>query len=150
MEDTKVYLLQGRKFRSVTAPTVEQDMEVYALSHEAGLLSMTKGAGENEAEFAQRILRVMYRSSKLFYMLGTLLMPQEKRDADWTPALAGETAEFLRQVTDPESKQIIRAMALDLLEIFTKAGAELLRNLESVSTNAALSVERQSTELRPA
>lgn len=140
---TATIQLGGRKFRTITESTVEHDIEVRALMHEAGFDVMTKLEDESADDFVVRMLGQMAGSRKDADFAGVLLVPSEMHDTDWTPEVGRETTAFIKRLTSQDDKVTLRSLGMELLGGFISAG--LLFSASSLNSSNEGSAVRQST-----
>lgn len=107
--------LGGREFEPMTVTTIEHDFWLMSRIRTAGLDAMEKGAEESPEEFVARILDQVIDSGSAFEVLGGLLMPAQLPPQQWTPAVAVETAKFIRGLTDPIDKAKVQSQMIAVL-----------------------------------
>jgi hypothetical protein len=114
--------LGGRKFRAVVESTVEHDIEVRALVHDAGFDLLAKRKDESPDDFVVRMIGQLSASRKDADFAGVLLVPEELDDTEWTPEVAVETTRFIKKLTAQADKLILRNLSMELLSGFINAG----------------------------
>jgi hypothetical protein len=114
--------LGGRKFRTIVESTVEHDIEVRALMHEAGFDLLTKREGEAADDFVVRMLGQMAGSRKDADFAGVLLVPSDLDDTEWTPEVGEQTTTFIKKLTAQADKMTLRNLGIELLGGFINAG----------------------------
>lgn len=111
-----------KEFDTFALGTAEHDNWVRARTYRAGLHNLEINRGEAYEEFAERILLELCAAEVTFDLIASWLVPVGKTGKDWTPALARETAAYLRSLTDPDDKRRIDDMILTLLIDFFAKG----------------------------
>ena len=101
--------IAGRHFKGASGTTAECDIWNQGLIAKSGLDKLHMMEGESADSFALRVLRTISAGTDIFLLLGGMLLPAESEACDWSPAMAEETAHFLRKCTKPEDKQAINA-----------------------------------------
>jgi hypothetical protein len=114
--------LGGRHFRPIQRSTVEHDIEVRALMHDAGFDMLAKRKEESADDFVVRMLGQMAASRKDADFAAALLVPDELADTEWTPEVAGITAAFIKHLTAQEDKLVLRSLTIATLSGFISAG----------------------------
>ncbi len=127
----------GRTFIPVRDSTIEHDFWLMAHIRGAGLDRIAIGDGEAPDDFAVRILAEVISSGRIFPILGGLFLPEKISPLDWTPAVAEETAAFLRKISDPADKAVIQQQVVSLLLSFFQTGL------------ASLTISRKSSVTEP-
>ena len=114
--------LGGRDFEPMTVTTIEHDFWLMSRIRTAGLDALEKGADESPEEFVARILQQIIDSGSAFDVLGGMLIPAQLRPQQWTPAIADETAKFIRELTDPIDKAKVQSQMIAILIGFFEGG----------------------------
>lgn len=114
--------LGGRKFRAIVESTVEHDIEVRALMHEAGFDMLAKRKDESADDFVVRMLGQMAASRKDADFAAALLVPSDLDDVEWNPEVAAMTAAFIKKLTAQDDKLVLRSLTIELLGGFISAG----------------------------
>jgi hypothetical protein len=116
--------LGGRRWRIIETSTLEHVIWMDLQTIESGLGRMLQqpiAASETEAH-AGAIWEAISRSQKAFSLLGGMLVPEVRKDEDWTPDIAELTAHFLKKLTAPEDHARIRALLVSVVLGFFVAG----------------------------
>jgi hypothetical protein len=95
--------------------TVLHDLHFRKLVAQSGLSHLHIKVGEDPGMFARKLLDRLIEAGVVLELLGCLLIPLGKRDEDWTPDMARETAIFLGGLRAPEDKARIDSMICTLL-----------------------------------
>lgn len=114
--------LGGRAFRALSRSTLAHDIWLTQRFEACGIDGAAMQAGEDATAFARRLVAALVTSPAIFEVLGGCIIPAERADAEWTPAIAAETAAFLRELTDPDDKAIVRGQIASTIIPFLKAG----------------------------
>jgi len=138
--------LGGREFRPVVDATIEHDYWLMGLIRRAGIDQVVKEEGESPDEFALRLMRELINSGQAFAILSGVMMPADKEVCDWTPAMAGETAAFLKRLTAPEDKAALNACTASLLSGFFANGLATLKTSQRSTSNEPGPRETESAE----
>jgi hypothetical protein len=112
----------GRVFTPLLVSTIEHDLWLMSHIQKAGLDTLRKLSEETMDVFVLRILREVIDSGRVFELLGGMLVPENVAPEAWTPAMAIETADFIRHLTDLEDKRIVQAQVVSLLIGFFENG----------------------------
>ncbi len=122
----KLREIGGRKWRAVERSTLRHDN--YMIRHilEGGLDKLRHKDDESLEDFAMRMLHAVLASGKMFDLLGGMLLPENVPDEKWTEAQAGETAEFLGNVTEEHDKTAVQEALMPLLLSFFAAGMDFI------------------------
>jgi hypothetical protein len=107
--------LGGRDFEPMTVTTIEHDFWLMSRIRAAGLDAIEKGAEESPEEFVARIMHQVIDSGSAFEVLGGMLIPAQLPPQEWTPAIADETAKFIRELTDPIDKTKVQSQMIAIL-----------------------------------
>lgn len=120
--EAETITLGGREFRPVVGATIEHDYWLMGHIRRAGIDRCALEEGESPDDYALRLMREVINSGEAFTLLGGTLIPADKKVTDWTPAIAQETAEFLKRLTDPNDKQKLNGCTASLLAGFFSSG----------------------------
>lgn len=110
--------VEGKRFVTLQNGTFAHDIWLTKKIREAGLANVKIEDGETEDQFIDRIAKTAYESGEALSMLGGLLIPAGIDPREWSPELAQHTAEFFGNVTDPQSKQVLRTQIASALFYF--------------------------------
>lgn len=110
--------IEGRSFVPVRNGTFAHDIWVTKKIREAGLADLRIAEGETEDQFIERIAITAFESGQALQLLGGLFVPAGTEMRDWSPDLAARTSEFFGNVTDPDSKQVLRTQIASALFYF--------------------------------
>lgn len=110
--------LGGRRWRILQNGPLEHAIWMDRQVLQANLRGLRQQAGEAPEAFANRILDQIIISGTVFHLLSGMLLPEEVKDVDWTPALAEQTSGFLRRLTDERDKMAIRSLLVSLVLVF--------------------------------
>jgi hypothetical protein len=130
----KLIRLGGREFRPVEDGTIEHDYWLMGLIRRAGMDRVVMQEGESPDEFASRIMFELMASEHAFSILGGAMMPADKDVCDWTPAMAADTAAFLKHLTSAEDKQTLNACTASLVADFFVHGLATLMTSRKYSS----------------
>jgi hypothetical protein len=105
-------------YKLITASTIERDIAISNVlrssgAHDAMLQALT--AGE---EPDRRIFEAISGSGKLFELLGASLVPEGVDPLTWTPAMARDTAQALKNISAPKAKQLLLLSVVELVKAF--------------------------------
>lgn len=126
--------LGGREFRPAAVFTIEHRIWSEGVLERANVIGATMEPGEDPDQFARRLWREMRSGPELYNLLAMMLVPAALQDTDWSPAVAKETAEFIRGLTAPEDYQTINDVALAMLTGFFASGTDSLQIFQRLST----------------
>ena len=113
------YHLGGRTFLSAVPDiTVGQQLFFDAIVARHDLV-FQKAAEEAPEAFVQRILQDLVCSEEVLNLLGCLLVPEGQI---WSSAIAYETAAFIGQLRDEQSKRVVASLVSSLLVGFFVSG----------------------------
>ncbi len=117
-----VHTLGGRRFHVLTETTAEHDHWYMRQVRGAGLYDVFLTEGETPEAFARRLLGIAIDSGKEFLLISGMLVPESASGAPWSPAIATETAEFLKSLSAPEDKRQLNMLLGALIADFFAAG----------------------------
>lgn len=118
VQPPRVFQLGDQRFREIRRTTMRHDGYLMQLVQASGLGAL-QGATEDEAVLAIARAQV---SGHLFTVLGCLLIDEGLRDDQWTPDDAERTAERIGDLDDPDAKDEVRRLVLELLLPFLISG----------------------------
>lgn len=110
-----IITLGGRAFRGMRVSTLEHDHWVMGEVRAAGLDRITMQEGEMAEDFVRRLLDEIIVSGRVYSLLGGLLVPAAMKDGDWTPEVAEDTAQHIRQLTDRADKLAVNNIVVEML-----------------------------------
>jgi len=114
--------IAGREFKGAKNSTMEHDVFVQGQIARADLDRIEMFPNESPEEFARRIFRKAAVNADVFLLLGGLLFPAALEPAAWTPAVAEETANFLRKLTGEDDKKIVQGQIIGAIMVFFQRG----------------------------
>lgn len=117
-----IHTINGRAFRAIGESTLEHDLTTWRIIHEAGLDQPAIREDESPEAFSHRLLSDLIASGKACELLGCLLIPEDTRSEDWTPASGHETAVFLSRLTRPDDKRRAQNLVVSALIEFFEQG----------------------------
>ncbi len=120
--DTSRTKIGGFEWRAVKRSTIEHQFFTMKVLLEAGLGNPRKAPTETPEDFATRLLNQLILSGQAFLLLGCLLIPEHKKDADWSPEMANETATLIKALSDDEDITAVKQALIGALISFFKAG----------------------------
>lgn len=103
------HTLGGKAFREARKSTLEHDSWAMDKLRACGLFEIEPAEGEDIGDFGVRLTEAMH-PLKMIDVLGGLLVPEEIEDLDWTPAVAGNTVKFLRNLSEQEDKEAVHVL----------------------------------------
>lgn len=115
----------GRKFQQIEDWTVEQDWWLMQRIRAAGLdtIGVASERPDDIAEaIAEAIEAKLADSGLTVDLLGGLLVPEGMSPDAWTPAMAEETAAFLKRQRGREAREAVRNLAVWALVHFFANG----------------------------
>lgn len=123
---TRGHSIGGRIFLAMKEGTVLHDLHFRKLVAQSGLSRVFIRAGEDPDHFARRLLDELVKAGVVLELIGCLLIPVGKRDEDWTPEMAQETAAFFGGLKDPVDKAKVDSLILTvLIDFFANGFASL-------------------------
>lgn len=128
--------LGGKAYRPITSSTLEHDHWVMGEIRGSGLDRIVKREDETTDEFVRRLLAECIQKGRVYSLLGGFIIPETVADHDWTPVIAGETADAMRKLTDPQEKQNVNSMVVDMLIGFFLQGLAIAMTSPSALTLA--------------
>jgi|SRR6185312_10974567 len=137
--------IEGKRFVPMQNGTFAHDIWLTRKIREAGLSDITLGADETQEKFIERIAISAYESGIALLLMGGLLIPADMEPRQWSPELAEQTAAFFGEVTDPESKQVLRTQIASALFYFFASALASSRTSPKFGTTAETD-ERHATE----
>ena len=142
--EVDVIALGGLRYRAIKNTTLQNDYYVMQQLQRSGIANITPNQGENAEAYAMRLLGAIVENGIPLKLLGGLIIPEEIKDAEWTPAQADTTAALLAQLTDKADKNRVQALIIEVVTDFFKEGLRLLKPFPGASQ--AAEVEAQPTE----
>lgn len=130
---TDVFKLGGRAFVPMKDGTLENDFTTMDLYRGAGLAELAPIPGEVMEVFAERLLATAIHSGKVYDILGCLLLPVDMPPESWTPEVGRATAAFIKTVSAPEEKALVRSLVASLLISFLGNGPAFLKTFPKSS-----------------
>ena len=115
----------GRKFQRIEDWTVEQDWWLMKRIREAGLDTISVPSERPDdiaAAMSEAIEAKLAESGLTVDLLGGLLIPSGTSPEAWTPAMAEETAAFLKRQRGREAREAVRNLAVWALVHFFANG----------------------------
>ncbi len=110
-----VIRIGGRDFEGIERSTLEHDAYCMRELRLAGLDAVALRPGESAELFGARLLYDVVSSGRLFELLGGLVVPLGMQAEAWTPAVAEDTATFLKRLIDPAEKEKAQRLILNIL-----------------------------------
>lgn len=137
--------LGGRLFNVVNYDviTVANEAYVHALMRATGLdVPLPFKDQETDTEYTVRLQARVIDTLKLPELLGGFLLPAGKGEADWSEAMAAETATYIRQLHQREDREEVFRLAFQVNIYFFREGiAWLARSQRSFND-----LERQTSQ----
>ena len=103
--------LGGRHFAALSLDhrTVRWQLHVDRLIGESGIDRILPTQDEESQAYLMRLHTAVMRSGKACELLGCFLLPMGKGEADWTPAMAAETAAWIEALdTEADIQEVYR------------------------------------------
>lgn len=120
------HALGDRIFVTLGESTVLHNLHYRKLIAQSGLSHLHIKVGEDPGMFARKLLDKLIESGIVLELLGCLLLPLGKRDEDWTPDMARETANFIGTLKSEQDKARVDSMICTLLlDSFTNGYSSL-------------------------
>lgn len=141
--------IEGKRFVTLQNGTFAHDIWLTRKIREAGLANIKIEDGETEDAFIDRIAKAAYESGEALQMLGGLLIPAGTDPRQWTPQMAQQLAEFFGNVTDPQSKQVLRTQIASALFYFFLSALASSKTSPKFGTKTTTEGERHATEDAP-
>lgn len=141
--------IEGKRFVTLQNGTFAHDIWLTRKIREAGLANIKIEDGETEDTFIDRIAKTAYESGEALSMLGGLLIPAGTDPRQWTPQLAQESAAFFGNVTDPQSKQVLRTQIASALFYFFLSALASSKTSPKFGTTTTTEDERHAIEDAP-
>ena len=136
--------IAGRAFVLAGQTTIAHDLHTMGLVRKAGLEEqLAPKPGDDPAANARRVLSVAAATGVALDLLGALFVPEGVEPTSWTPELAGETARFFGEVSDPEDKAIVQGLIASALADFLRAA--LLSSMTSDEASSPADEGRPGT-----
>lgn len=138
--------IEGKRFVTLQNGTFAHDIWLTKKIREAGLANIKIEDSETEDVFIDRIAKTAFESGEALHMLGGLLIPAGTDPRKWTPQMAQESADFFGNVTDPQSKQVLRTQIASALFYFFLSALASSRTSPKFGTKTKTEDERHETE----
>lgn len=143
--------LEGRLFNVVNYDviTVANEAYIHALMRATGLdVPLPFKEHETDVEYSVRLQARVIDTLKLPELLGGFLLPAGKTEADWTEAMAAETAAYIRQLHSREDREEVFRLAFQVNIYFFREGivslARSQRSFEDLETQTTRSSSESS------
>lgn len=144
--------LAGKLFNVVNYDSISVRNEHYImkLMRSTGLdRQMPLVDGETDEQYQLRVHAAAVDTLQLPELLAGYLLPLGKTEADWTPEMARQTAEFMGGLSNQDDKAEIHRLGLLVTFDFFRAGLDLLRHsrnvLESLASSPTASASPEAT-----
>lgn len=127
--------LGGRLFNVVNYDQVTTMNEHYVMKwmRQTGLDRVLPAAeGEDDAAYLMRLQGALIDTLDLPKLLGGYLLPAGKTETDWTPAMAGETAEYISKLQSKDDRAEVQRLGLLIVFDFFRVGIASLKHSQSV------------------
>lgn len=127
-------VLGGRSFRVIDFDkrTVAADHYLAKLIRESGADKVMPMDGEGDALYVMRMQTLLIDSGKVPAMIAGMLVPDGMGEKDWTRKVAEATAKHIEQCNEPEDRELVNDLAMQVVFGFFKQGlAWLTRSLSS-------------------
>lgn len=129
--------------------TVLNEHYIMKLMRETGLDRVLPMGEEPDAQYLARLHAALIDTLKLPDVLAGYLLPMGKTEADFTEAMAKDTANFIRQLTRKEDKAEVHRLGLAVCMDFFRAGLASLGIFQK-SGNEATTIRPTSEAMLPA
>lgn len=132
--------LGGRQFAALNLEhrTVRWQLHVDRLIGDTGLDRILPATDEEPQAYLLRLHSAVMRSGRVCELLGCFLLPMGKGEADWTPAMAADTAAWIEGLdTEADVQEVYRLGLEFVLGFFGRQ----LRSLAS-SLNSSMPIAR--------
>src|SRR5579859_3716367 len=113
-------------YKLITASTIERDIALSNVLRSSGAHDAMLEALAAGEEPDRRIYEAVSGSGKIFDLLGASLVPEGVDPLAWSPAIARETAEALKKITAPKSKQLLLLSVVEMVKAFFLVGLHSL------------------------
>lgn len=119
--------LQGKRFKPVKNSTFEHDCWLIRKQNESGIGNIQMFEGETPSQLAHRYTQEAFSSPKVMELFGGLIMPADIAPEMWTPEMAVETTQYIKGITDPDSKRLMFSQVAALVADFFLSGVSALK-----------------------
>lgn len=131
--------LGGRAFSIVNYDAINVLNEHYVMKfmRETGLDSaVPKATGESDDEYLLRLQGRLVDTLRLPELLAGYLLPLGKTEADWSLAMAADTAKFIGALSSAEDRAEVHRLGMSIVFDFFRAGLDSFKTLESFLNGA--------------
>lgn len=141
--------LGGRQFAALNLErrTVRWQLHVDRVIGDTGLDRILPAAQEEPQAYLLRLHTAVMRSGRACELLGCFLLPMGKGEADWTPEMAQETANWIEGLDTEEDVQEVYRLGLDFVLGFF---GRQLRSLASSLISSSEAGKRSQPHAQPA
>lgn len=119
----------GRKFRVVNMEvrTVDLHHHQRAIINQSGVGKILPAPDELPDHWAIRLHSTLTDSGLACDVLAGYLIPADKTERDWTPAMAADTTAFLKQLNTENDRQLVDQLAMEFVLGFFQRAISLLQ-----------------------
>lgn len=119
------WLIGGKLFHpmNLVARTFRADAAQTKLISELGLdrTDIAPGEAEPMLDYVSRLQARIVDTGRIAELLGHYLLPSGKTETDWTLDMARETADWINNVQDDESRRLIWELAAEFVFFFLRS-----------------------------
>jgi hypothetical protein len=112
----------GKRCQMAGEGTARHDMFTMRQIAACGLNVVRQNEGEPEDLYMHRLYLTALKTGDIFKLLGGLVVPEGTEPTAWTEKMAGETAEYLANLTEPTAKAKVRILLASALTPFFAGG----------------------------
>lgn len=115
-------VVSGRRFKTATSMTFEQDIYTLKVLEESGLQDLARQYDPIHTDISKlstKVIVTAFGSGKLFELLGAVL---EEEGVPWSIKTAEENAHFFSQLRDPQDKSALKSSMVAVILGFFVSG----------------------------
>lgn len=133
--------LGGREFKVLdfARRTVLQDHYLQRYLRQIGADSVLPRDGEKDAAYTVRLTTTIIDSGKAPDLIAGFLLPLDKEEKDFTPAMAAEIAQHIGQCNTPQDREQVITLATEVAFGFFRQGLEQWARSRTFSSPATTS-----------
>lgn len=141
--DLNVLTIAGRRYKPPGVLTLRRDIYIMSRVRRAKLDSLPMNEGESAEAYAHRLLDYLMGYDEVLDLLGSMLVPEETDEKDWSPELAKKIGGTLGALVDEEGKAAVRMILISVLVPFLSSGLASL-TITASSSGPANAVQTAS------
>lgn len=130
--------LGGRRFRVIDFDqrTVAQDHYLMREIRRTGIDKVLPMNDEPDEAYLVRLQTHLIDSGRACLLISAYLLPEDKKETDWTPRMGAEIAAHIERCNTAEDREVVIMLAMEAVFGFFRQGLEWLKRFPSSSVVA--------------